>query len=305
MGKLPIGLNTPLQPINAKEIPSAPLPALPSEQERTISLESEIQVDAEDEHKRETHNSLTANNVFNKHSDNEITSSKTLRNHIQKLSYKKEKQQTFITVFVWAYKQHCGRRVSYENLITAIKHEGLHDTNTRKHLSELAKIYFKVVDGHYEINPYDGEQRVAEIIKAIQDPEKPSTTTEPKKSSKLSKPKGQPSKKEVEMVQPWLEQPLKSLDHFDARQLDSAADWGAFGLYILTKILKVEEALDAGLVYAYLVKQFSAMSITRNNFVKRMGDTTSRFKKNTSGAYFLTPEAEKRTKELIEAAGNS
>lgn len=304
MGKLPIGLNTPLQPLNAKEIPSAPLPALPGEQERTISLESEAQI--EDERKEKAHHLLTADNLFNRQSDDAITPSKTLRDYIQGLSSKKEKQEVFATMFVWAHRQLFGKSISHENLVAAMKQENLHDTNARKYLVELAKNYFKTVDNHYEVNPYDGEKQVKEIMQAIQNPAMANTATEQKKAGKRGRPAGSLNTKEVEAVEPWLGKLPENFKQFDARQLSSAADWGAFGLYILTKVLKVDQAVNVGLVYVYLTKQFPVMTISREAFVKRVGDNrTKRFRRNAGGAYFLTPEAEAQVKGLIEAAGNS
>ena len=304
MGKLPIGLNTPLQPLHAKEIPSAPLPALPGEQERTISLESEAQV--EGERKEKAPHPLTADNLFNKQSDDEITPSKTLRDYIQNLPSKKERQQVFMMLLVWAHRQIFNKGISREKLLGAVRHENLHNQGVYTYLSELAKNYFKTVDDYYEVNPYDGEERVKEIVQAIQNPPVAGTATEQKKAGKRGRPSGSLNTKEVEAVEPWLGKLPENFKQFDARQLSSAADWGAFGLYVLTKVLKVDQAVHAGLVYVYLVKEFPVMTAGRDAFVKRMGDSkTKRFRKNAGGAYFLTPEAEAQIKGLVEAAGNS
>ena len=93
---------------------------------------------------------------------------------------------------------------------------------------------------------------------------------------------------------------ISRLDDFDTRKLATAAEWSSFGLYVLTKVLKVEEAVEAGLIYAYLATKFSTFSTKRDTFVKKMNDSKSMFKRNTNGAYFLTEEAENNMKVLIE-----
>ena len=305
MGKLPFGSNAPLQPLNLRETPSTSL-ALPSEGGKTISLEAETQINEEDRFEEKPSHLPTANSLFNKLSDDEIAPSNALREHIQALSSKKEKQQVLVTMLVWAYKELNNENISREKLLASVKSENLFSTNFYTYLSELAKNYFMTVDDHYEINPNDGEKRVEEVMWAIQNPTKTGTVTEQKKPSKKGRSSRSLNKKEVEMVEPWLSRPLpKEFEGFDARQLSSAADWGAFGLYILTKVLNIAQSIDAGLVYVYLTKQFGVMTVSRKNFVKRMGDNTSKFKKNASGAYFLTAEAEAQIKGLIEKASNS
>lgn len=305
VGRLPIGSNVPMQPLDAKETPPVPSLALPSEREKTISLESEASAEVDDVYKQSPSELSTADNLFNKHSDGDIVPSKTLRDYIQRLPSKKEKQQTLIMVIVWAYKQIFGENISLEKLVAATRQEDLYDTHTRGYLLEIAKNYFRTVGDRYEVNPYDGEKRVTEIIQAIQNSDKTDTATEPKKTGKRGRPPGSLNKKEVEAVEPWLNKLPENFKKFDARQLTSAADWGAFGLYILTKVLEVDEAVSVGLVYVYLIKQFPVMTISGKDFGKRIGDSRNkRFVKNAGGAYFLTAEAEAQVKKLIESAGN-
>lgn len=305
MGKVPFGSNTPLQPLNLKETPLTP-PALPSEREKTISLEAEAQSGGESDYQGKSLPFLTADSLFNKHSDSDIVPSKTLRDYIQKLASKKEKQQTLITMLVWAYGRIYGENISHEKLVDAMRQENLYDTNTRKYLPEVARSYFKTVDDRYEINLYDGEKRVSEIIQAIQSPDITDTAAGTKKTGKRGRPPGSLNAKEVEAVKPWLNKLPENFKKFDARQLTSAADWGAFGLYVLTKVLEVDEAIGVGLVYIYLIKQFPVMTISREAFVKRIGDSRSkRFRKNAGGNYFLTPEAEAQVKKMIETTSSS
>ena len=305
MGKLPFGANTPLQPLNLKEIPSTP-PALPSERERTISLESKASVDEEDKFEEKSLHVLTASSLFNKLSDDEIAPSKVLKDYIQNLSSKKEMQQVLTTMLVWAHKELNGENINREKLLTAIKRESLFNSAFYTYLLELAKNYFITVSDRYKINSNDGERRVQEIMQEIQNPATANAASEQKKTGRRGRPSGSLNKEEVKVVEPWLSEPLpKELEKFDARQLSSAADWGAFGLYVLTKVLNVAQSVDAGLVYVYLTKQFEVMTVSRKAFVKRMGDTTNRFKKNANGAYFLTAEAEAQIKGLIEKASNS
>lgn len=303
MGRLPFGANTPLQPLDTRKAPPANLlPALPSDTDKTITTEPDKQVIGEDRRNSEIIDSLKAEHLFTQNSDHGIIPNKTLREYISRLSSKKEKQQVFALMFVWAHKEWFDESVSHENLVAVMKEESQYDSNSRKHLIEVAKDYFKKVDNQYEVDNYEGTNKVQEIISTIQNPEQSLGVTKIKKGSKRGRPAGQHNKAELEVIKPWLEMPIEHLKDFDTRELKSAPDWVAFGLYILTKILKVQGTVEVGLLYAYLTNKFETMPIKRKAFVNRISDAKSKFTRNTNGAYFLTPEAEAEVKKLIEGS---
>lgn len=197
MGKVSFGSNTPLQPPNFKETPSTP-PALPSEREKTILLEAEAQSGGGSDYQDKPLPSLTADRLFNRHSDTEIMSSKALRDYVQEIPTKKEKQLLFMIMLVWAYEQLLRRGTNRREIVDAMKKESLHsDRAIREYLPELVKDYFRTVGDRYEINPYDGEKRATGIIQAIQNPGITKTATEPKKTGKRGRPPGSLNKKEV------------------------------------------------------------------------------------------------------------
>ena len=300
---LPFGSSAPPKTFNAREtLPENLPPALPSGSDKTITIDAANQESSEEDGKV-TH-SLESDRLFTRNSDYGIVSSKTLRDYILKLSSKKERQQVFAVIYVWAYRELLSESISHGNLVAVMKYEDLHDNHIRTYLSEVAKNYFRTDGDYYELNNYDGVQRVKGILSAIQNPVQPSGVTEVKKSSKRrGRPAGQSNKEEFKKVEPWVAMSIESLENFDVRRLKSASDWGAFGLYILTKILKVEEAVEAGLVYTYLTKKFTTMPISRKSLLNRMGDTEGKFGKSASGAYFLTTKAEAEMKALIEGSG--
>ena len=79
-----------------------------------------------------------------------------------------------------------------------------------------------------------------------------------------------------------------------------------FGLYDLTKIMKVSDSIKPSLVYEYLKSRYKTLSITKKQF----SDTFYRkanlkyFNKTSDGQYFLTPTGEQIVKEKINQDNN-
>jgi hypothetical protein len=299
VGRLPLVTNSPLSPIqknnsensfgnSSKKLPSA------------IIVESESQSLSNNAQESEDSNSLTPKMLFSENSDHGLSPGKTLRSYLQDLASKKERQQIYALMFVWAHNHEFQESVSHENLVAAMKHEDLYDSNSSKHLQLVSKDYFKTVDNHYEINNYDGIKRVEEILENIRIGKQPSLTTEQRKNGKRVRSTGIVKKSELDKVEPWLDLPLESVTNFDTRKLKSTSEWCAFGLYILTKILKIDEAVESGLVYVYLSKKFPKLAAKRKAFNDCIRESKNKFSRNANGNYFLNSDAEKSIKEIIE-----
>lgn len=300
--RLPLGHNTSMQPPNDVRqafVQDDSLPALPSERE-SITIENSDDSTKPDEPATYSNNSdASGKNLFNEDSKYGVIPSKKFRDHIQKLSSKKEKQQTFFIMYVWAYWEYKKSTVSREQLIEAVRGEGLFDSNTQKHVKETIKNYFKNDNGSFEITPYDGADKVKSIIENIENPN--FTLDKPEqKSRKGGRPSGSLNKNEAAKIKPWLDKPIEGLDSFDVRKLDSAADWSVFGLYVLTKKMKVVEAVEANLLYSFLSHKYSSFPIKRKTFMNSFGNSPKRFIKNANNAYLLTQDSEKWIEKTIE-----
>ena len=245
--------------------------------------------------------SLDIDRLFTDDHEHGVIPSKPLRDYIKSLDSKTERQSVFIIMYVWAYYERHKSSSSRDSLVSGMKSEGIYDTNSPKHIANAAKDYFKVDSNGYQVHPYHGVEKVEEIINAIQNPKQSSNNSETKKN-KRGRPSGQINKKELEKVKPWIEQEVDRLDTFDTRKLSNASKWGAFGLYILTKVLKVEDAVEAGVLYTYLVTKFSTVHSKRRTFVERMRKAESTFSKNAKGKYFLTEKAENEMRALINGS---
>jgi hypothetical protein len=301
-GRLPLVTNSPLSliPINihknnqlnnsSHELP----PPITVESERSIPIDS---IGGNNP------NILTPEKLFAENSEHGFSPSKTFRDYLYGLSSKKEKQQVYALMYVWVHNQELKQNVSHENLIAAMKHEDLYDSNSTKHLQEVSRNYFKMADNHYEITKFDGAKKIQEILENIQIGKQPQASTEQRKNGKRGgRPTGSANKAELEKITPWLDLPIDIVANFDTRKLTTTSEWGAFGLYILTKVLKVAEAIDSGLVYVYLSKKFSKLAAKRKTFTDSIRESKNKFSKNVNGSYFLTSEAEKAIKEIIEAS---
>ena len=172
VGKLPLGPRASPQrpPEDKNNIPIDQVPELPSSSSNSIDVEPNGQATIRSDSKAQEGNSSELGRLFTEHSKYEIIPSKSLRTYIHSLSSKKNKQQTFAIIFVWAFKKMLNKSISRDELVSVMKHETLHDTNSAGHISETAKNYFKEDDNHYEVNDYDGAEKVEEIIDAIRNP---------------------------------------------------------------------------------------------------------------------------------------
>jgi hypothetical protein len=294
-----IDSGVPLQPFIGQDRPSGDsLPALTN-----LSVNSAV-VNPGPERREENRDSdsdaFDPEVLFAKNSDNGISPGKSLRDYLSRLPSKKERQEVFITLFVWAYKKVCSEACSSENIISAMKNDHLYDGHSSQYLSETIKNYFVVTSGKHEINNYDGVKKVNEILDSMKGNKVTSNIIDVKKNNRKNRPPGKIGKDETAIVNPWTKLIVENLNEFDARKLKNASDWAVFGLYVLTKILKVQETIDPDLVYVYLKIKFPIISVQRKNFVEKMRTMDKKFIRSVSGAYSLTEIAEKEIRELIQ-----
>lgn len=254
--------------------------------------------DASEQTQVSDNSSIEIGALFSDHSQFEIIPSKTLRDYIQGQSTKKARQQKFAILYVWGFNERTGRNITRSELIAIMQHEDLHDGNTWKHLGSVINDYFVVNGNNYRINDYDGRAEIDMILDEIRNP-KPKDQGQEVKSNKIGRPSGSSNKKELETINPWLEMSINLPASFDVRRLGSATDWTLFAIYVLTKLLKVEDTVEPGVAYAYISKKYPTLSVKRKTFRDSLSRDKSNVLRSVSGGYSLTQIGEEKIKKLI------
>lgn len=244
--------------------------------------------------------SIEIGTLFSDHSQFEIIPSKSLRSYILNQLTKKDKQQKFAMLYVWGFNQRTGRNITRNELIAILKHESLHDGNTNRHLNALINDYFVVNGNNYRINDYDGKEKIDEILDEIKNPKPKAKDKETNSSKRVGRPAGSPNKKELEIIGSWLEMNIDLPTSFDVRRLGGATDWTLFAIYVLTKLLKVDETVNPGTAYAFISKKYPILSVKRKNFINTLSRDKSNVQRSVSGGYSLTERGEAKIKQLIE-----
>lgn len=211
---------------------------------------------------------------------------------------KKEQQQRFIIMYVWAY-QHIFSRIvsSKEHMNSAAKRVSIYDSNFANYFEHTAKQFLMSSDVGYEIN-LPGTKRVDEIIKEMDDdgikgaPYWNLTSKPPRKRTSFSK-------EDEQKINQWLEIPT-SVDKFDVRKLKSAANLAAFAIWIITKQLDKESAVKPREAYSYLKSKYKTIAVKQDAFSCALRQNPNKFAKTQEGLYFLKEEAEREVEAWIQ-----
>jgi hypothetical protein len=215
---------------------------------------------------------------------------------------KKEQQQRFVVLYIWAYSHIFGRAVSSkDHMNSAAKRASLYDRNFTTYFEQVAKTYLMSSDAGYKLNS-PGIVMAAKIIDEMED--------ESKKGSPywdaISKParkRASLSKEDTQKVNQWVEMPLE-VGSLDVRALGSATNHAMFALWAITKELGVIPAVKPKMAYLYLTTKFTTVSVKLGAFTKSLSRPTnaSRFNKNANGFYYLTEEAEREVQSWTRGA---
>ena len=197
-----------------------------------------------------------AYNYFDKDSQGFFIST----SHDYKGKNKKLQQQRFSLLYVWAYNSINGEPVpSKDHLSQAARLNGIYDQNYSHHLNDVANRYFIKSDGTFKLNP-SGKAHLKEIQTEMEDSELCGfvySNSTRKKSSRGSRT----TKEDSQKVEQWVQMPSK-FDKFDVRELKALAEYGIFCIYIITKELKIENAVKPSLAYEYLTKKSEGVTKT-------------------------------------------
>jgi hypothetical protein len=241
-----------------------------------------------------------AEQYFKPFDDEDLTPTHKLNLHLTNGATKKERQQVFVLLYVWALGLCLVKQVTREDIISALQREKLYDSNSTKYLKAVVKNYLRDTGGFLAMHT-DGLTEVKRVIEGFDRGDQSDKDAAKKRSARTTRSPGQPSKQEREAVAAWLRKDLE-LGAFDVRNLKVAADWAAFTLYVLTKHLKVVTTVPAGLIYAYAFCQFQGMPVKRKGLTNALSRQESKFIRGTDGSYQLTQSAEQEVEKLLATA---
>ena len=215
---------------------------------------------------------------------------------------KKDQQQRFVVLYIWAYSHIFGRAVaSKEHMNGAAKRASLYDRNFGAYFDNVAKSYLMSSDGGYKLNS-PGIVMATSIIHEMEDESKKGLPYWESRA-KPSKKRNSLSKEDTQKVNEWVEMPLE-VGTLDVRALGSATNHAMFALWAITKGLGAMPAVKPKMAYLYLTKRFTTVSVKVNAFTRSLSrsSNTSKFNRNASGLYYLTEEAEREVQSWTKGA---
>ena len=211
---------------------------------------------------------------------------------------RKQQQERFILLYVWAYNEILGAPVpDRKHLTEAAKNNAVYDTNLRTYFYTLAKKYLITADNSYRLNPA-GRDKVKQILNEIKDDSLKGFAYWEAAKSRAKRAKI--NSDDLATLSEWLKMPTKC-DNFDVRTFTKTYHWPMFALYDLTKVLCVQNAVKPALAYKYLTERYKTVSIKRSQFSQAMSrkENADKFKRTSEGLYYLTPEAEKLIEKWV------
>lgn len=212
---------------------------------------------------------------------------------------KKEQQQRFILLYIWAYQHVFGRAVpSKEHMNNAAKRASLHDSNFANHFGQTTKEFLMLGDAGYKVKT-PGIAKVDEIISGMEDSDLEGFAYWKVTASKPSRKRASLSKEDEQKVNQWLEKPT-GIDEFDIRKLKSASDLAAFSIWVITKKLRVESAVRPKEAYSYLKGKYKTISVKPDRFSEVLRKNSNKFGRTQEGLYFLKENVERKVEALVQ-----
>ena len=256
--------------------------------------QAETHENGQDDHTQET---LPTNGSSDREDENESEASRYFKLRGEELAprtpdfkgtTKKEQQQRFILLFVWAHNNLVNQALSKEQVIEAAKKRKVYDQNFYRYFSDSASEYFWDTDDELELNP-DGEQRVRNIVQEIDDSSVENGFAYWKA---VSKPKGSRStlgKGDKEEVNKWVDLDI-DIGRIDVRTLNTPTNCAMFAIWCLTKRLGVAKAVKPNTALLYVKNKYTTISVDQKSFTTALGrpNNGNRFHKNGEGLYAVS-----------------
>ncbi|NOK61363.1 MAG: hypothetical protein GFH27_549305n132 [Chloroflexi bacterium AL-W] len=214
---------------------------------------------------------------------------------------RKDQQERFIVLYVWAYNTILGKPVPVkQQVIEAMRRIKLHDTNSTTYFQQTANALLIHTDSGFELNTR-GLQVVEQFLEEIGDNSVPDGFEYWKGSSRPGQKRHTISKEEDRQVKSWVEMSL-DIGQLDIRELKAATNCAMFALWAITKGIDVIKATKPKMAYLYLTQKYTTVSVGSKAFITCLGrgSNKSKFSKNPEGLYYLTPQAEREVESWIK-----
>jgi hypothetical protein len=211
---------------------------------------------------------------------------------------KKNQQERFGLLYIWAYNQLIGEPVpDKDHIIQAVKQNGLLDKNFSTYFSKLSK-YINKSDGAFKLNP-SGNSFINKILVELQD-DKILGFDLTSGSTKHTNYAPRVNKEVQENIEKWIIMPSR-LNSLDIRSIDKNLKLCIVAIFDLTRELKVEQAVTASIAYDYLLKKYKTIPINQRAFKDALCSKSSAkyFSKGADGKYFTTMEADAIVEDII------
>ena len=298
MASAPVQLVT--ESRNTKPSPPLEKRLLPSPENQEQAIEPIIQDDSIKEESAVISDKEKALSFFEKNGDQTLVAKIT----DYKGKTKKEQQQRFLLMYVWAYQCIFAIPVNdKEHLINAAKKASIYDKNWNTNINSIVKECLMFADNGYKIN-VSGENKIQPIIQEIDDEGVKGIAYWKKEKSKTSRKRGYLNQTDEQNIAEWVTEKT-SVDEFDIRKLTTGTTFAAFALWILTKELKVETSVKPKVAFEFLKQKYKNISVKQSTFSSALRKNSNKwFKKTPEGLYFLSEIGEAEIISLISEENN-
>lgn len=215
---------------------------------------------------------------------------------------RKDQQQRFIILYVWAFQEILGKSVpSKMHIFDIAKKAHVYDRNMIKYLEQTTNEFIINIGGKLELNP-KGLNKMETILREIDDSTVGDgfvywdTTKTPQKRLVLNKD-------DEQRITQWIQMTL-NMGAFDIRNLKNATDCAMFALWAITKGLQAESAVKPKMAYLYLTRKYKTVSVKQTSFTNALSreGNANNFKRNAEGFYYLTSQAQAKVETWINGA---
>jgi uncharacterized protein (UPF0128 family) len=212
---------------------------------------------------------------------------------------KKEQQQRFALLYVWAYQAIYGKGVpSKTYIVNAARRRKLYDTNFNRHVEHIMQESMTHGDNGYKIIPSQ-LPKINSVLEEIESGEQKGVAYW-KDTPRAGRRRSNSNSSDDGKVEEWLSI-TTDYDHFDVRSLKKPAEYAMLAIWLITKIIKIEKAVKASDAFAYLKGKFKTIPVNQKQFSSALNRdyNADKFRKTSDNLWYITEEAERSIEALV------
>lgn len=267
--------------------------ALPESARQEIEAAKDNTISRKDDEGKSIAPSFTQSDIFIRDEDGYLISQAP----DYKGSSRKQQQERFCLLYVWGHLKEFGKGLEKVQIMEGARRNGLFDNNLRIYIKNIEQFLTKVNE-IYRLNPA-GQNRIAQILNEMQDESIKGFIYWEAPKPRAKRAVG--SKEESKKAKEWLSQPSE-LENFDVRRLKTIEEICMFGLYDITKTMKVAVAVKPSTAFDYLIARYKTLALTKEQFsgALRRKENKGNFGRTAEGLYYLTEAGETAIRLLID-----